>query len=220
MASQASRSPKAGTGAFHQSGCRPRSSSRKATRRGQSGQSRGASASGTGLSATHRERLGGAGWRRQAMRSLWARTGAAATARRPRRCAPRWRRWTGSAPSPTIRATPALGPAGRAFANAVAIVESELDARRIARRAEGDGARLRPPRRPPLGAARARSRHHPLVGAAPGAAPARSSPTPNIAAAPSCSSRSPSSPPSGATRSPAPRVRHLLARLTAPRPRA
>ena len=51
MASQASRSPMAGTGAFHQSGCSARSAMRSATRRGQSGQSRGASTSGTGLSA-------------------------------------------------------------------------------------------------------------------------------------------------------------------------
>ncbi|WP_246444766.1 hypothetical protein [Sphingomonas sediminicola] len=48
MASHASGSPKAGTGAFHQSGCSSRHSWRKMTSRGQSGQSRGASALGTG----------------------------------------------------------------------------------------------------------------------------------------------------------------------------
>ena len=45
---------------------------------------------------------------------------------RPRRCA---RRWPSCGPSRSraIRATPALGPAGRGFANAVAIVESKLE---------------------------------------------------------------------------------------------
>jgi 2-amino-4-hydroxy-6-hydroxymethyldihydropteridine diphosphokinase len=50
----------------------------------------------------------------------WARTGGAATALRPRRSR---RRWQNCAPSPS----PALGPAGRGFANAVAIVESKLE---------------------------------------------------------------------------------------------
>ena len=48
IAIHALRSPNAGTGAFHQSGNSTRHCSRKATSRGHSGQSRGASASGTG----------------------------------------------------------------------------------------------------------------------------------------------------------------------------
>ena len=160
---------------------RPAVASRNATRRGQSGQSRGASASGTGLSSMHRERLGGGAMARTSYAI------ALGSNRRSRHGSPaddaaRGARGAGGVGGVSaIRATPALGPAGRGFANAVAIVESELMPDAAARRAEGDRARLRPPRRAGAGARACSISTSSCGRAAPGAAPARSSPTRNFA---------------------------------------
>ena len=201
MASQAPRSPKAGTGAFHQSGCAAAQMPR-ATRpaAGRAGNRAALPLRGPGFRAAWR---GSRRWRWQATSYAIAlgsnRPQPPRLARGdPARGAGGDRRGAGGVGDPHHARARAGGPRLRQCRGDR---RERARARRPARRAEGDRARLRPPPGPPLGAARARSRHHPLVRRRLARAGADRPPPRLPRRATSCCARSPRSRRTGATRS-------------------